>query len=210
MEFVRTLMSRCKALFGRHELDRSLDEELCAHIDPAIAGKSGASHLQPDAAQQRPRSPTGVCIPRLHRAHGPGDSRSRMDHNAGRARRLDQFRAHDGHALHLLRWLRAAWLPLSASTERWPTPPRAARARSASAPRSARSACRSSRWCFRRTHGSPCAARSLVSILYGTSARDPWVLAGSVRALTLIAGSASVVPALRAARIDPRRALRTG
>jgi predicted permease len=53
------------------------------------------------------------------------------------------------------------------------------------------------------------ASRMLASILYGTSARDPWILLGSVTALTLIASAASLVPALRAARIDPLRALRT-
>jgi ABC-type antimicrobial peptide transport system permease subunit len=53
------------------------------------------------------------------------------------------------------------------------------------------------------------ASRVLASILYGTSARDPWVLVGSVAALTLIASAASLVPALRAARLDPMRALRT-
>ena len=53
------------------------------------------------------------------------------------------------------------------------------------------------------------ASRVLASILYGTSTRDPWVLVGSVAALTLIASAASLVPALRAARIDPMRALRT-
>jgi len=53
------------------------------------------------------------------------------------------------------------------------------------------------------------ASRALASFLYGTSARDPWVLAGSVGALIVIASAASLVPALRAARIDPMRALRT-
>jgi ABC-type antimicrobial peptide transport system permease subunit len=53
------------------------------------------------------------------------------------------------------------------------------------------------------------AARALGSLLYGTSVHDPWVLAGSVAVLTLIASAASLVPALRAARIDPMRALRT-
>jgi predicted permease len=53
------------------------------------------------------------------------------------------------------------------------------------------------------------AARALGSLLYGTSVRDPWVLTGSVAVLTLIASAASLVPALRAARIDPMRALRT-
>jgi ABC-type lipoprotein release transport system permease subunit len=45
--------------------------------------------------------------------------------------------------------------------------------------------------------------------LYETSPRDPWVLVGSVAALTLIASAASILPAMRAARIDPMKALRT-
>jgi len=53
------------------------------------------------------------------------------------------------------------------------------------------------------------AAHVLASFLYQTSARDPWVLIGSVAALSLIASAASLVPAVRAARIDPIRALRT-
>jgi predicted permease len=53
------------------------------------------------------------------------------------------------------------------------------------------------------------ASRALASFLYGTSARNPWVLAGSVAALAFIASAASLAPALRAARIDPMRALRT-
>jgi ABC-type antimicrobial peptide transport system permease subunit len=52
------------------------------------------------------------------------------------------------------------------------------------------------------------ASRALASFLYETSPRDPWVLAGSVVALTFIASAASILPALRAARIDPMRALR--
>ena len=53
------------------------------------------------------------------------------------------------------------------------------------------------------------ASRVLSSFLYETSPRDPWVLVGSVAALTSIASAASILPALRAARIDPMRALRT-
>jgi predicted permease len=53
------------------------------------------------------------------------------------------------------------------------------------------------------------ASRALASFLYETSPRDPWVLVASVAALTLIASAASILPALRAARIDPMRALRT-
>jgi predicted permease len=52
------------------------------------------------------------------------------------------------------------------------------------------------------------ASRVLASFLYGTSPRDPWVLLGSVAALTFIASGASLVPALRAARIDPMAAIR--
>jgi ABC-type antimicrobial peptide transport system permease subunit len=51
-------------------------------------------------------------------------------------------------------------------------------------------------------------ARVLSSFLYGTSVRDPWVLAGSVAALGLIASAASLLPAVRAARVDPMVALR--
>ena len=51
-------------------------------------------------------------------------------------------------------------------------------------------------------------SRALGSFLYGTSPRDPWVLLGSVAALTLIASVASLLPALRAARIEPMAAIR--
>lgn len=52
------------------------------------------------------------------------------------------------------------------------------------------------------------ASRALASFLYGTSPRDPWVLAGSVGALIVIASAASLLPALRAARIEPMAAIR--
>ncbi len=52
------------------------------------------------------------------------------------------------------------------------------------------------------------ASRALASFLYGTSPRDPWVLVGSVAALTIIASLASLLPALRAAGIDPMAAIR--
>jgi ABC-type antimicrobial peptide transport system permease subunit len=52
------------------------------------------------------------------------------------------------------------------------------------------------------------ASRALASFLYGTSPRDPWVLLGSVAALTVIASAASLLPALRAARIEPMAAIR--
>ena len=52
------------------------------------------------------------------------------------------------------------------------------------------------------------ASRVLASFLYNTSVRDPWVLVGSVAALTLIASAASLIPAIRAASVDPIKALR--
>ena len=52
------------------------------------------------------------------------------------------------------------------------------------------------------------ASKALASFLYGTSARDPWVFAGSIAALAIIASAASLLPALRAAKIEPMRAIR--
>jgi hypothetical protein len=48
----------------------------------------------------------------------------------------------------------------------------------------------------------------LSSFLYGTSPHDPWALVGSVGVLIVIANAASLVPAARAARIEPIAALR--
>lgn len=52
------------------------------------------------------------------------------------------------------------------------------------------------------------ATRALASFLFLTSARDPWVIAASILALTLTACAASLVPALGAARIEPMSAIR--
>ena len=52
------------------------------------------------------------------------------------------------------------------------------------------------------------ASRALASFLYGTSTRDPWVFAGSIAALALIASAASLLPAVRAAGIEPMQAIR--
>jgi predicted permease len=52
------------------------------------------------------------------------------------------------------------------------------------------------------------AARALASFLYQTSTGDPWVIAGSLLALAVIACAASLLPALRAARIEPMSAIR--
>jgi predicted permease len=51
-------------------------------------------------------------------------------------------------------------------------------------------------------------SRALASFLYETTPGDPSVLMCSVAAFAFIASVASILPALRAARIDPMRALR--
>jgi len=52
------------------------------------------------------------------------------------------------------------------------------------------------------------ASRALSSFLYETSPRDPWILVCSVTALACIASAASLLPAIRAARIEPITAIR--
>jgi len=51
-------------------------------------------------------------------------------------------------------------------------------------------------------------SKVLASFLYETSPRDPMVFVGSLAALAAVACAASLVPALRAARIDPMSAIR--
>jgi predicted permease len=51
-------------------------------------------------------------------------------------------------------------------------------------------------------------SKLLASFLYETSPRDPMVFVGSVAALGAVACGASLLPALRAARIDPMSAIR--
>ena len=53
------------------------------------------------------------------------------------------------------------------------------------------------------------ASRALRTFLYGTSPRDPWVMTLSLAILCLIAAVASIIPAIRAASVDPMKALRT-
>jgi predicted permease len=53
------------------------------------------------------------------------------------------------------------------------------------------------------------ASRCLSAFLYGTSPHDPWVLSLSLAILCLSAACASLIPAIRAACIDPMKALRT-
>jgi predicted permease len=52
------------------------------------------------------------------------------------------------------------------------------------------------------------ASRTLASFLYNTSPSDPWVLMTSIAALAAIACAATLLPALRAARIEPMTAIR--
>jgi ABC-type antimicrobial peptide transport system permease subunit len=52
------------------------------------------------------------------------------------------------------------------------------------------------------------ASRALASFLYGISTRDPWVFAGSIITLAMIASAASLLPAIRAAGIQPMNAIR--
>ena len=52
------------------------------------------------------------------------------------------------------------------------------------------------------------ATRALASFLFQTTAHDPWVIAASIAALALTACVASLLPALRAARIEPLSAIR--
>ena len=51
-------------------------------------------------------------------------------------------------------------------------------------------------------------SRVLATFLYGTSPRDPWVMLLSLTLLCLIAAVASIIPAMRAASIEPVKALR--
>jgi predicted permease len=52
------------------------------------------------------------------------------------------------------------------------------------------------------------ASRALASFLYETSPHDPWIMAGSLAALATVASAASLLPAIRAARIEPITAIR--
>ncbi len=52
------------------------------------------------------------------------------------------------------------------------------------------------------------ALRALASFLYGVSAHDPWVMMGSILILEVVASAASLIPAIRASRIEPMSAIR--
>jgi putative ABC transport system permease protein len=51
-------------------------------------------------------------------------------------------------------------------------------------------------------------ARFIRSILFGVSATDPLILGSAIVTVLLVAASAALVPARRAARLDPMAALR--
>jgi ABC-type antimicrobial peptide transport system permease subunit len=51
-------------------------------------------------------------------------------------------------------------------------------------------------------------SRALASFLYETSPHDPWVMLSALTALIVIATMASLLPAIRAARIEPITAIR--
>ncbi|MFP5378495.1 MAG: FtsX-like permease family protein, partial [Vicinamibacteria bacterium] len=56
--------------------------------------------------------------------------------------------------------------------------------------------------------GALVAGRLVEGLLFGVSARDPWMLATAFAAVVIAALTASVVPARRAALVDPAVALR--
>ena len=51
--------------------------------------------------------------------------------------------------------------------------------------------------------------RVMESLLFGVSSRDPLIFAGVATGLAVVSLLASLIPALRATRIDPIAALRT-
>jgi predicted permease len=55
--------------------------------------------------------------------------------------------------------------------------------------------------------GSLVASRGLSPLLFDVSPSDPWTLSGACTVLLLVSALAAYVPAVRATRIDPRRAL---
>jgi putative ABC transport system permease protein len=59
-----------------------------------------------------------------------------------------------------------------------------------------------------KPHVTTDAGLALAGLLYGVTASNPGVLAGSAAGLFLVAMAAAAVPAWRAARIDPLTALR--
>jgi ABC-type antimicrobial peptide transport system permease subunit len=52
-------------------------------------------------------------------------------------------------------------------------------------------------------------ARALSGMLYGVSATDPATLAGVILIVLAVAAAASLIPAIRAARVEPMQVLRS-
>jgi hypothetical protein len=111
--------------------------------------------------------------------------------------------------------------PVSGFTTSPPTPSHVAPARSACAWPSAQAASKSSPWFSAAPwHPSPwglvigipvviAAGHAIASQLYGVNSYDPLILGLAIVVLAISAALAAVVPARRAASIDPMRALRT-
>ena len=53
------------------------------------------------------------------------------------------------------------------------------------------------------------ASRMMKHLLYEISSNDPWAFVGAVTVLGVCATVAALIPAMRAASVDPIRALRT-
>ncbi len=52
--------------------------------------------------------------------------------------------------------------------------------------------------------------RFIEALLFNLQPRDPWTIAGAVAILAIVATLAALVPARRAARLDPAEVLREG
>ena len=66
MDFVRSILSRCAALFGKRKLDADLDEELRSHIDLAVEENLEHGMSRQDARTAALREFGGVTQTREH------------------------------------------------------------------------------------------------------------------------------------------------
>jgi len=62
--------------------------------------------------------------------------------------------------------------------------------------------------CMAGMGGSLLASKTIESFIYGVSRRDPVVLGAAAAVLLCVAAVASIVPAMKAAHIDPLSAIR--